>query len=186
MAKKLQEKPATNVPDAVVQKFIREISGAREALDSANGEYRAVLKAAKGAGVNQKQLLTALQHSRRDPEQVAIDDRDLARYRALLNMPIHQMELFGGGGDQTPPEPSLVDGEPTDHQLWEATEAGKAAGSSGGDVNANPHEHHAMQNAWAKGFKLGLTKIAREMAPGATVASTRKRRERDPSLPPLQ
>jgi hypothetical protein len=176
VAKKLQSSDG-NVPDAVIQKFIREVSGAREALDTANGEYRAALKAAKGAGINQKQLLAAMADARRDPGQVAIDDRDHARYRALLHMPVHQMELFGGGGDDAPKEASLVNGEPTDHQLWEATEAGKTAGKTGGDVNANPHEHPAMHAAWARGFKAGLSAIAREMAPGASVAPTRRRRE---------
>tara|TARA_R110000751_G_scaffold307640_1_gene430310 strand:- start:7347 stop:7910 length:564 start_codon:yes stop_codon:yes gene_type:complete len=176
VAKKLQS-AETNVPDAIVEKFIREVSGAREALDSANGEYRAALKAAKSAGINQKQLLAAMKDARRDEEQVKLDDRDFARYRALLNMPVHQMELFGGGGDGTPEEPTLVDGEPTDHHLWEATEAGKVAGRTGGDVGANPHEHPGLNAAWARGFKLGMALIAREMAPGAKVASTRRRRE---------
>jgi hypothetical protein len=175
VAKRLQS-AETNVPDAVIQKFIREISGAREALDSANGEYRATIKAAKGAGINQRQLLAALKHSRRDPEQVAIDDRDLARYRALLNMPVHQLSLFGGGDDAAPAEPSLIDGEPTDHQLWEATEAGKIAGRTGGDVNSGP-EHPGLDKAWRAGFKFGLKAIAQEMAPGVKVASTRKKRD---------
>lgn len=176
VAKKLQSSDS-NIADAVVQKFIREVSGAREALETANGAYRATLKAAKGAGINQKQLLAAMADARRDPDQVAIDDRDHARYRALLNMPVHQMELFGGGGDQAPDQPSLVDGEPTDHQLWEATEAGKTAGRTGGDVGANPHENAGLNAAWARGFKAGLSAIAREMAPGASVAPTRRRRE---------
>lgn len=176
MTKKLQEKPASNVPDAIVQKFIREISGAKETLDSANGEYRSVLKAAKEAGIDQKQLLVAMADARRDPEQVALDDRNHARYRALLNMPVHQMEMFGGGGDQAPPEKTLVDGEPTDHQLWEATEAGKRAAKTGGDVNDGP-AHPALAKAWAAGFKRGLQMLARDMAPDAKVASTRKKRE---------
>lgn len=182
MAKALRARPPSNVSDVEIQKHIRLVSTAKEELNTANGAYRATLKAAKTAGINQKQLIAALAETKRDFEQFRVDQRDFYRYCALLKMPVEQLDLFSAGaandtGDEPEAEARLPLGAPTEHDIWEATEAGKTVGMAGGERSTNPHEAGMLHDAWDKGYVTGQGVIAARMGPDQKVASTRKKRE---------
>jgi hypothetical protein len=183
MALSLAEK--SNVPDAVIQKHIRLITGAREQLDEANGEYRSALKAAKKDGINQKQLIAALLSKKRDQEAVAQDTRDYVRYLGLCMIRLTQADLFGDAPAM--PEPRDLDDDLTEHDRWEVSKLGEAAGKAGRgrDENPNPHGTEAYA-VWDKAYLDGQTVIAKGLGPKRKIASTRRKRTTNGASASLQ
>jgi predicted DNA-binding ribbon-helix-helix protein/ribosome modulation factor len=171
MAKPLVSK-ASNVSDSTLQKHIRAISSLKTTLDSAQGEYRSALKAAKAEGVKTAMLIAALAAKRRDADDVTSDLRDYVRYLALLNMPVHQMDLFASAGAEFEEIEPAADDE---HRQWQAHEDGVEAGARGNDQRTNPFEagtfsHQAWMDGWMKGQESLLPKA------GVKKASTRRNR----------
>jgi ribosome modulation factor len=166
----------SNVTDATLQKHIQSVSAAKEALDEANSEYRAKLKAAKADGVNQKQLVAALLSRKRDVEAVRLDLRDYVRYLGLCAMRMTQQDLFGDKDQNDAP------GE--DHLAWQADQEGFTAGKAGRARDDQPYEAGSAQHAaWVKGWLRGQKTIAKTLAPGTKIASTRRKRGRSDALP---
>jgi hypothetical protein len=158
----------SNVSDGTLQKHIKFVTAARELLDTANSDYRTALKAAKSDGINQKQLLAALQSKKRDIDAVRLDLRDYVRYLGLCSMAMTQQDLFGNADRNSPP----------------AGQAGLSAGKAGRDRQDNPHTLGTEpQVAWDKGWIKGQKTIAKQMGPKAKVASTRRKRGPAPGLP---
>jgi hypothetical protein len=150
-------------------KHYRTVIDAREALDTANGIYRAALKSAKSDGINQTEMLAAIKCKKMQPEDVENALRARLRYMEWLGMPIGtQLGLF-----PSPPDPEA------EEELSEidADEAGYTAGRTGGstdDTNAVPGT--PAYAAFVKGYRRGQAAIAAEMGPAAKVASTRRKR----------
>ena len=182
MAQPLVER-SSNVSDAVVRKHIRAVSAAKEAVDSANGAYRAALKAAKTDGVNQGALTAALADRRKDEPQVILNLRDRVRYLALLNFPTEQLDMFAGTALQATAEPDPDADDAADrreHDLWLAREDGQSAGRAGRLRDANPHDTGSESHqAWDSGYMTGQGAIAAELGDNARAASTRRRRRAD-------
>ena len=173
MAKALVEK-SHNLTDGTIQKHIRAITGLKAALDSANGEYRAAVKAAKSDGVKTSQLLAAMSAKKREQEDVTSDLRDYVRYLGLFNMPVTQMDLFGTGGSE---EETNDEGGGVEHTRWEAEQAGKKAGSDGRPHSDNPHNQGTeLAQAWHTGWSRSQEQLARGKKPGVKAASTRRGR----------
>lgn len=173
----------SNVTDARLQKHIRAISGFKVALDSAQGEYRAGLKAAKTDGINTGQLIAAMAAKKRELDEVKTDFRAFMRYMAVLDMPLHQMDMFGGsGGDDPDPEPEQApasNGDEADeeHQAWKAKEDGQVAGSAGRFKEDNPHHQGtALCVAWHEGWAIGQESLL-EKDNGTKRATPRRSRE---------
>src|SRR4051812_34566281 len=85
----------SNVSDATLKKHIRAVSALKHTLETAQGEYRAALKAAKTEGINTGQLIAAMAAKKREVEDVHGDLKDYVRYLALFDMPVEQLDLFG-------------------------------------------------------------------------------------------
>lgn len=180
MSKPLVSK-ASNVSDSTLQKHIRAISGLKEALESAQGEYRAGLKAAKSDGVRTSMLIAAFSAKKREIEDVQADHRDYIRYCALMNMPIIQLEMFG-----TPPkkgsEPDAdedEDPEAAEHRTWQAQEAGVKAGTEGKFQTENPHIDGSFEwEAWKSGWMQGQETLL----PKSGVKKANPRKGRPPTV----
>jgi predicted DNA-binding ribbon-helix-helix protein len=178
MAKSLVSK-ASNVSDATLQKHIRAISGLKTTLESAQGEYRAGLKAAKAEGVNTGMLIAALAAKRREPEDVNGDLRNYVRYLALLNMPVHQLDLFASANvkvhDVPDDEESEAGDEDSEHAQWQAHEEGVAAGARSDDQSTNPHEPGTiLADHWSTGWMKGQESLIPKA--GVKKASVRRSR----------
>jgi ribosome modulation factor len=183
MAKPLVTK-AHNVSDATIQKHIRQLTELKSEADSlkdqaksANGHYRAGVKAAKDAGINTDQMIQAMKDKQREASDVIADMRDYIRLIALLNMPVTQMDLFGTEqNDNEAAQPSLH-GAPTEHELWDAEQKGKTAGTTGHPKETNPHPPGlALNQAWHRGWIRGQEENARGSRDGVKKASTRRAR----------
>lgn len=166
-----QEAPAaggnSNVSPDTYFLHRRALQLAKRELDAAQGVYRAKLKAAKSAGLNQGALIRVLQALKGDTDEVVANEKTFARYMAFEGIQV---------GDQ--PDmlaPIEGPGEKTKADLgeWEAEDRGYAAGKAGGDISANPYQpgtpHYAQ---WDKGFRDGMLAIAPLQAEGVLVKST--------------
>jgi ribosome modulation factor len=178
MAKALTDK-ASNVSDATINKHIRTVTSLKAAADSAHGEYRAALKAAKTDGVDTKELTEALKAKRLEPEDVVRSLHTRIRYLALVNIPVHQMDLFGGavsvGTAALVPDDDLSE-EDAEHARWEAQEVGHKAGLDGDVKENNPHVPGTFRHqAWFGGWKTGQEQLAAGPS-GIKKASTRRTR----------
>lgn len=150
---------------------MREVAALRIRLDEANGEYRARLKKAKGEGENTKQLIAALQDRKKDPDAVHLDLRNYARYRALLNMPLVQTEIFAI-------DTSMSAEASEEQRVWDVESAGFEAGKGGASRDDNRHPAGSGEHAaWAKGWIRGQGYIAKQMGKNAKKASSRRERE---------
>lgn len=177
MAKALTDK-ASNVSDGTIKQHIREVTTLKEAAESAHGEYRAALKAAKADGVDTKELTEALKARKREPEDVVRSLHTRIRYLALVNIPVHQMDLFGGAASIGPAVVADEDlnEEDAEHARWEAQEVGHKAGLDGDVKENNPHPPGTFRNqAWFGGWKTGQEQLAKGPA-GVKKASTRRTR----------
>ena len=180
MAKKAKPAvaPPQRVSPEIIQKFAGSVVRLKEAVDSANGEYRAELKKAKAAGVNTGILLDSLRQKKRDLDQVNADLRDKVYYHGILGMPVEQAWLFGN--------PEVPAGVAEQVTVQDAEAAGFTAGKSGGARGDNLHPAgSAMFAAWDRGYQRGQATIAKRMGQNAKTrpASTRKTRAAEPGLP---
>jgi hypothetical protein len=155
---------------------MRTCADARLGMEEASGVYRRAVKKAKQDGVNTRQLAAALAAKKHDVDKVRGNLRDYVRYLSLVNMPVHQGDLFGSGAE--PAAPVVTEGE---HAEWEAGTAGRSAGRAGADRSINPHEPgSATFAAWDKSWTSGQESIAAEMTTkvrGGANGGRRKRRD---------
>jgi hypothetical protein len=152
---------------------MRLCTDARTQADEAAGVYRRAIKKAKQDGVNTKQMIAALAAKKHDVDKVRGNLRDYVRYLSVINMPMHQQDLFAAAPE--PAAPIVTEGE---HAEWEAATEGRSAGRAGADRAINPHPPgSATFAAWDKSWSTGQESIAAEMTPQARGGRPRKRRE---------
>jgi uncharacterized protein (UPF0335 family) len=163
-------------PGNVNNDVIAEISNSMRAIDQRqfelNGERRAVVKQAKTAGINVKELRAALAIKRRDRDEVMADWRDRLRYMGILGVSCRQDELFGDL-DFTVTEQSQ-----RSIDMWDVTETAFKAGRYGQKIDDNPHnagtEEHAM---WRKWWTKGKEAMAKELGPDAKIGAVPRPRQ---------
>lgn len=167
--------------DALILEYARniirkdnEIEETRDALKSLVGQRRSQVKAAKKAGVPTDALLRAIAQRNKDQDEIIRDEREWVRMRALLNMPIDQIELF-------PNDLSFraVDDEERNEQLvFGAEQMGYAGGKNGHLIDNNPFHQSAESeqfSAWVSGWHRGQAHLAK----GLNQPTARGRRGND-------
>lgn len=180
-----QPKPerASNVSREEFLRHFRACASLRGEVDEANGRYRAAIKAAGEAGIDEKSLVQAIKIRKSgDEAKEAMRFRDLGRYLRYLDMPLgHQFALFeeeapaasapdDGDGDEYADAPDDLDGERDEDEqaVWDATQAGRRAGRGGERRSANPHLQGTKSYvAWDEGWLNGQASLADEMTPAA-------------------
>jgi hypothetical protein len=161
----------SNVPDAVIQNHLQICGRAKSDVDEANGRHRAALKQAKAAGVNQRMLTAVLRDVRKDADVITINLRDYIRYRALMDMPVSQADLFGMLS-----VPGGVAAASEEIDVSAAFHHGQAAGRTGKARDGNPYDGEARK-AFDDGWLSGQREIAAELGEGGVKhASTRRQR----------
>jgi hypothetical protein len=149
--------------------FMREYQVQLRVCEEQTGILRNIVKRGKAAGVPTTPGMATVRMSRRDPEEVRAETRQLVRMMALRGI-IGPQTDFLSGLDLHVPEKVRAD-----EAVGTAEENGYRAGRSGETVDANPHpagsEYHAV---WAKWWANGQAAIAKELGANAKKASTAK------------
>lgn len=153
----------SNLTEETFLTHFNEYSGLKRALDEASSALRNMVKRAKGEGINEKMLARVFRERRIEPDKVNADERDLARYRRWLRMPIGaQADMFANddeGGDAPP----VGDDKPYDD--------GYFAGSEGKGLPDNPHTADTPESQrWIQGWYDAQAKIAGRMNPDKDAA----------------
>lgn len=165
-----------NVTPETVQQFTREAVIKRRAVSEAQGEYRAVLKRAKAAGVNTKALSEHINNRALDSDEVTRHYRDVFYYGAVNGAGYaSQSDLFPTSGMDL----HVSETASAEHQEFEASEAGYEAGRSGSRIEDCPYPVASpLAQIWSQAWRRGQDSIAAEMAPGesAPVGRSRSRR----------
>lgn len=150
---------ASNLTQETFVEYFREYSAARTKIEEATAAARAILKRAASVGINTKMLAKARENQRLDRDKVEADMQDLARYHAWLGLPVGtQAEMFGDAGDA--PKKEVID----EQRIWEAGEAGLAAGKAGKNRTDNPHAPGSeLYQAWDRAYIAGQETIIEQM-----------------------
>lgn len=150
-----------------------EIAEVQDELKSKVGGRRALLKAAKKAGIDRDVLLRIIAERQREDAEVIDEERTYIRYRAILNMPIHQLDLFPA---EDTPVAFDADSEAGQKQrLFDADDAGYRAGLGGRMIEDNPH-HQAEASDEFTGWRAGYHRGQAHLARGLTQPKSRGRR----------
>lgn len=175
MAPRLDASTQSNTSNEVIVGFALEVARAKRDKDEATGRERAILKRAKAAGVDNEQMLQALQMRKVDAEDVVKKMQTQIRYLNIIHggVTLTQADLFGV--EQRPLNKKATGAV----QAWEAEERGYDCGLNGGGIEdavyAPGTEAHAN---FARGFERGQTVIAERMGDNSKKAdmSLTKRR----------
>lgn len=149
----------TNVTDATMRDFYKKALAAKqeveqyaELMKSANGRYRAVLKAGKAAGIDPDAITHALRVRHLDRSELIHKEREQARMMAVSGLwPNMQMEMFS---DEAP----SIKGTDED-SIEVAYDNGHKCGVKGELRTINPYAPGTEQ--WAefdRGWSAGQTK----------------------------
>lgn len=171
------ETAKSNVTNEAIAQFAIEADQAQREIDEATGRKRAVLKRAKGAGVNTKALLSALGMKREDEEMVRLQMRDTIRYAQIVvpAVKLNQDDLFGGIETR-----ALKPKVQAQVLAWDAEQEGYNAGLTGGDrADSRYPEGTPGATQFFKGFIRGQAVIAARMGPDEKKASTSLSKNRD-------
>lgn len=127
----VQEQDRRNAPadDAVAALNLGKLRRAKEALDSANGSYRNVVKHVEGKGIHLKAAKRALSVIKADNrDEVMEEEVRFFEYLAILGNPVakKQLDLFRVENPRTP-------------GVDKAAEQGRYAGIMGEGMEANPY-----------------------------------------------
>jgi hypothetical protein len=167
---------ATNVTDETKLSFFRralktkqEHERAHELATAALGEHRAVLKAAKKAGVDQAAISRVLRERMLDPEEVLKSEQEYLRMKAISGAPLRlQDDLLGG------PTLDLSSADKEKIEEEKAYDDGVFAGGAGHNRSTNKNAPGSSAfDAWDRGWLQGQKQIVSGMAP--------KRRGRPPA-----
>lgn len=181
--KSVSRKPGSNAlsPDEKAE-WMREYRKQKRECESANGVLRNILKRAKAAGMNPKEMTAAVQATKIDPEEVAANLRERVEYMAILNINIPE-NLFADLDTQVTEKTRRED------DLWDAEDKGYRAGRNGVPIGDNPYDQTNQSElfaAWARDWNKGQASIAHEMGPDSKAASAdRKRPARSAPQPNL-
>lgn len=177
MARRLTETNGPPVVDPETERdYIRKLVTSQQDIDVYVGVHRNVVKQAKKAGINTKQILSSIRARKLNLPEVIQDVKDYIRYCALQNMPITDVELFPG---QSAGE--VADQQRSDDGLtWEAGQKGYDAGKAGRKIDEAPFTPGSAEDAewrlqWRRGQDhLAMQSFARPV--GETQASDRRER----------
>lgn len=148
-------KPGGNVTDEIIAHHLKlilplkaNLDKAREAQQTANGAYRAALKAAKGDNIQPDAITDAIKLKEGDSGEIRLKSELTRRVLKVLGSPMadlfaEQMDLFA---DKAPAVPEGDTLDACHAQGEEACRAGQTA-------NANPYPAGSEQwKAWDTGF----------------------------------
>jgi hypothetical protein len=163
----------TNVPPETVQELTRELVTSRRAIAEAQGVHRAVMKRAKGLGINTKALSEVVTNRALDTDEVSRHYRDVMRYAAINGATYAvQQDLFPTSGMDL----HVSDKASAEHQEWEASEAGHLAGVNGQPVEGCPFPPASpLAQMWTLSWHRGQAALAATLPPGETVPIPRRR-----------
>jgi ribosome modulation factor len=168
------KKPGSNTlsPDEKAD-LIREYRKQKRECESANGVLRNLLKRAKAAGMETKEMIAAVAATKIDPEEVVASLRTRIEYMGILRIDIPRDSLFDGIDIDVTAKTVHAD------DLWTAEDKGYRAGRNGVPIDDNPY-HQANQSelfaAWARDWAKGQASIAHEMGPQTKAASADRSR----------
>lgn len=151
----------TNTTPETFLDFYRRAGVAKRALESAQAEYRNVLKAAKKAGIDTKAMVAARALATSDePDADRAHMQTLLRYTAYLGLPLGtQLALFDA--------PDLPEPARAEQADWDAEDLGYRAGRGGADRGDNPYDAGSSAHVqWDGGWSKGQASIAQDMAEG--------------------
>lgn len=157
----MAEKLAPNVTPETFLEFYRQAGIAKRDLERAQGEYRAVLKRAKKAGIDTKALIAVRAIATSDdPAAEEAHLNTLLRYARYLDLPLGtQLGLF----DDAAPSAAAR----TEQAEWDAEDYGYRAGRGGQNRDDNPHAAGTAAHVrWDEGWHKGQASIAQDMADG--------------------
>lgn len=165
MATKLDKDPS-NVPSTTFLEFYRTTGTALREKETADGAYRAAMKAAKKAGIDTAMLTRARQIATSDDVQHELHGLyTLIRYLKYLRVPIGQQLEMELGSDM--PKVDGPSAEALKQDLWEAEDTGFRAGRNGGNRDDNPFPQGSEPHVkWDTGYLAGQKSIAQDMADG--------------------
>jgi ribosome modulation factor len=137
----------------------QEAEKAAEIYKAANGEYRAVLKAAKGAGVSSEAIAYALKVRHLDKDDLMAAERDKARMLALSGVwPTIQEDFF----NLLTPSPDLENETTIDM----AYDNGHQCGLKAESRSINPHVPSTEKwDAWDRGWLTGQGGNVQKLGP---------------------
>ena len=184
MAKKPKaDKPAaSNLTPETYLDYRRRVGAADTAFREAQSIRQNEIKRAKAAGIDTKAMLAMMQFRKQDPEEVAMHERNKARYAAWEGLAYGtQGALFGATDDQHP-----ADRAAREFALHRAEDDGRFAGRDGTKREQNPHEAGSEDHArWDTGWMATQAEFAEVLGENAKKAGTqRKRREPGEASPP--
>lgn len=142
-----------NVTPQYIAQAAREFSDSQDALETAKGKHRNLIKKLKADGIAIDTLKLVLQLKRQDEADVLGNQREFIRYARILNLPIGtQLSLL----DDEMPQDELDDKEREEQVAWDAGEQGKVAGKAGKPASGNPYPVGTLAYAaWDLGHKKG-------------------------------
>ena len=161
----------SNVTDATKRTFRNKYSLAKRAVEEATGVLRSVLKQAKSAGINTKEMVADHVESKLEPETQITNLKARIDFMKLRGMLIG-LPLFDEDA------PTLTDKEMAEQAEFDADCAGYAAGMGGQSADDNPYPAgSAIFVAWEGGRGSGAKAKAAILGPTAKQAdASRKRR----------
>jgi len=153
---------------------VAEYQRQKRKVDEENGVLRAILKRLKSSGINTKAMIATVQASKKDPQEVLSDTREMLRFMALRNMPTTQMDLFPDGESAI----RVAENARAKDAEWTVDEAGYRAGFNAVPAEDNPHPPGSeFFVIWQKSWHDGQAALVRKtMSEGTEVASASRAR----------
>lgn len=160
----------SNVSADTKTEIIRDAVAAKAKVDTANGEYRAVLKRAKGLGMEPGDITWYIQARKRDIQDIDRETRRRNEIARLMGLPIGtQLGMFDDG--QT--VGATVERDKTRDEkittIGEAGHAGYEAARSGQSLDDNPYDNDPnspLARAWAERFRQSQADMEDELSRG--------------------
>ena len=158
--------------DALILEYARGIIALDERIEEVTderkslvGEVRSRYKSAKKAGIHIGALQPANDNTRRDPEDVKVEEQNYIRIANLFQMPMSQGDLFPA--DAVPPmDPNSPEGQR--QAIFDAGLQGLRAGKAGWkieDCPFDPDQDTDEHKAWISNWHAGQAHLARGLTP---------------------
>lgn len=174
-----QPAPPVVVTDDVIRKHALRVAKLKAAVDSANGEYRAALKAAKTDGIDPTDLSWYLSTKKRELEDVTREAQRRARIAVVMQLPLGLIDPTSGKSIATLVEEAMKEPTtgakvkpPSQRDAAAAKKAGRVAGSTGKSREDCPMTHPLLKDAWLAGWTMEQEKITRKMGDAETAGAT--------------
>lgn len=179
MAPRLTETNGPPVVDPETERdFIRKLVTSQQDIDVYVGVHRNIVKQAKKAGINTKQILSSIRARKMNLPEVIQDVKDYIRYLSLQNMPVTDVELFPDRS--AGPDAEKVAQRAGDDLTWDAGQGGYRAGLAGRKIDECPHIPGSAEDAeWRLQWRRGQEHLATKSfgaPPAAKEASDRRER----------